>query len=95
MQTQIMKDQDQQLDLISKGVSNLKNYSLTVKDETELHVRLLHEIDSDVSRATDGLDREGARAADVAKRSNNFHLYMIILVLFVILVFLLVIGGGR
>ncbi|KAJ8506937.1 hypothetical protein ON010_g19027 [Phytophthora cinnamomi] len=60
-----MKDQDQQLDLIGQGVSNLRNYSLTVKDETELHVRLLNEIDDDVSRVTDGLESEGARAARV------------------------------
>ena len=58
-------DQDQQLDLISKGVSNLKNYSVTVKDETDLHVRLLNDIDSDVSRATDGLETEAERAAKV------------------------------
>jgi hypothetical protein len=46
-------DQDQQLDFISKGVTNLKNYSTTMKNETELHVRLLDDIDTDVSRATD------------------------------------------
>ncbi|KAF4322968.1 hypothetical protein BBO99_00001088 [Phytophthora kernoviae] len=62
MQNQIMKDQDQQLELIGQGVSNLHNYSMTVKDETELHVRLLNEIDDDVSRATDGLESESARA---------------------------------
>jgi hypothetical protein len=58
-------DQDQQLDFISKGVTNLKNYSTTMKNETELHVRLLDDIDTDVSRATDGLETEGARAAQV------------------------------
>ncbi|DBA03142.1 TPA: hypothetical protein N0F65_003862 [Lagenidium giganteum] len=95
MQNQIMKDQDQQLDLISKGVTNLKNYSVTMKDETELHVRLLNEIDDDVSRATDGLEAQSIHAARVAKNSSNFKLYVIILVLFVILIFLLVVGGGR
>ncbi|KAJ0394268.1 hypothetical protein P43SY_004645 [Pythium insidiosum] len=88
-------DQDQQLDVISKGVANLKNYSITMKDETELHVRLLNDIDEDVSRATDGLETEGARATQVARQSSNFKLYMIILVLFVILIFLLIVGGGR
>lgn len=93
MQNQIIKDQDQQLDLISHGVSNLRNYSLTVKDETDLHVRLLDEIDADVSRVTDGLESEGARAARVAKQSNNTKLYLIILVLIVVLIFLLLAGG--
>uniref|UniRef100_A0AAV1V0R0 t-SNARE coiled-coil homology domain-containing protein n=1 Tax=Peronospora matthiolae TaxID=2874970 RepID=A0AAV1V0R0_9STRA len=93
MQNQIMKDQDQQLELIGQGVSNLRNYSLTVKDETELHVRLLNEIDDDVTCVTDGLETEGARAARVAKQSNNTKLYIIILVLVVILVFLLLAGG--
>lgn len=93
MQNQIMKDQDQQLDFISKGVSNLKNYSTTMKSETELHVRLLDDIDNDVTRATDGLETEGARAAQVARQSSNLKLYMIILVLFVILIFLLLAGS--
>uniref|UniRef100_K3WQ79 t-SNARE coiled-coil homology domain-containing protein n=1 Tax=Globisporangium ultimum (strain ATCC 200006 / CBS 805.95 / DAOM BR144) TaxID=431595 RepID=K3WQ79_GLOUD len=93
MQNQIMKDQDQQLDLIGRGVSNLKNYSLTVKDETELHVRLLNDIDDDVSRATNGLESEGERAAKVARQSNNFKLYVIIIILFAILIFLLVAGS--
>ncbi|KAF1332155.1 hypothetical protein FI667_g3783, partial [Globisporangium splendens] len=93
MQNQIMKDQDQQLDLIGRGVSNLKNYSLTVKDETELHVRLLNDIDDDVSRVTDGLESEGERAAKVARQSNNFKLYVIIIILFAILIFLLVAGS--
>lgn len=93
MQNQIMKDQDQQLDLIGNGVSNLRNYSLTVKDETELHVRLLNEIDDDVARVTDGLESEGARAARVAKQSNNTKLYLIILVLVLLLIFLLLVGG--
>ena len=69
MQNQIMKDQDQQLELIGQGVSNLRNYSLTVKDETELHVRLLSEIDDDVTRVTDGLETEGVRAARVRQSS--------------------------
>ncbi|KAH7479507.1 hypothetical protein PRNP1_008697 [Phytophthora ramorum] len=93
MQNQIMKDQDQQLDLIGQGVSNLHNYSLTVKDETDLHVRLLNEMDDDVSRVTDGLESESARAARVAKQSNNTKLYITILVLVVILIFLLLAGG--
>lgn len=61
-------DQDQQLDIIGRGVANLKNYSLSVKDESELHVRLLSEIDDDVSRAATGLESEGARAAKVRMR---------------------------
>ncbi|RLN57965.1 hypothetical protein BBJ28_00005506 [Nothophytophthora sp. Chile5] len=93
MQNQIMKDQDQQLDLIGQGVSNLRSYSMTVKDETDLHVRLLNEIDDDVSRATDGLESESARASRVAKQSNNTKLYLTILILVVILIFLLLAGG--
>ncbi|RLN94275.1 hypothetical protein BBJ28_00006706 [Nothophytophthora sp. Chile5] len=93
MQNQIMKDQDQQLDLIGQGVSNLRSYSMTVKDETDLHVRLLNEIDDDVSRATDGLESESARASRVAKQSNNTKLYVTILILVVILIFLLLAGG--
>ncbi|KAG7402159.1 hypothetical protein PHYBOEH_005722 [Phytophthora boehmeriae] len=93
MQNQIMKDQDQQLELIGRGVSNLHTYSLTVKDETDLHVRLLSEIDDDVARATDGLESESARAHRVAKQSNNTKLYLIIVILLVILIFLLLAGG--
>lgn len=38
LQTQMMKDQDTQLEDISKGVSNLHNYSLSMHDESHLHI---------------------------------------------------------
>ncbi|KAF0724292.1 hypothetical protein Ae201684_016957 [Aphanomyces euteiches] len=95
VQNQIMQDQDEQLNIIGQGVSNLKQYSLAVKNETDLHARLLDDINIDVDRATSGLESEGDRAEYVAKKSSNFRLYMAILVLSVILVFELIIGGSK
>ncbi|KAH9134271.1 hypothetical protein AeRB84_019901 [Aphanomyces euteiches] len=98
VQNQIMQgtnNQDEQLNIIGQGVSNLKQYSLAVKNETDLHARLLDDINIDVDRATSGLESEGDRAEYVAKKSSNFRLYMAILVLSVILVFELIIGGSK
>ncbi|CAK4718046.1 unnamed protein product [Aphanomyces euteiches] len=95
VQNQIMQDQDEQLNIIGQGVSNLKQYSLAVKNETDLHARLLDDINIDVDRATSGLESEGDRAEYVAKKGSNFRLYMAILVLSVILVFELIIGGSK
>jgi hypothetical protein len=88
-------DQDAQLAMIGQGVSNLKQYSLAVKDESDLHHRLLDDIKVDVDRATAGLESEGNRAEILAKNSSNFRLYMAILVLSVILVFELILGGSK
>ncbi|KAF0700733.1 Aste57867_8788 [Aphanomyces stellatus] len=95
VQNQMMLDQDEQLNMIGQGVANLKQYSLAVKDETDLHVRLLDDINVDVEKATTGLESEGDRAAILAKRSSNFRLYLAIVVLSVILVFELIIGGSK
>ncbi|RHY07965.1 hypothetical protein DYB30_011843 [Aphanomyces astaci] len=89
------QDQDDQLSLIGQGVSNLKQYSLSVKNETDLHVRLLDDINVDVDRATTGLEAEGDRAQILAKKSSNFRLYLAIVVLTAILVFELIIGGSK
>nr|CCA15720.1 conserved hypothetical protein [Albugo laibachii Nc14] len=94
LQKQIMRDQDDQLDIIGKGVANLKNFSMAVKDETDLHLRLLDDMDDDVLHAKDGLTTEGARAAQVARQSGNIKLYVAIVVLLIILIFLLVLGSG-
>ncbi|RHZ34330.1 hypothetical protein DYB26_012108, partial [Aphanomyces astaci] len=93
--TDILLDQDDQLSLIGQGVSNLKQYSLSVKNETDLHVRLLDDINVDVDRATTGLEAEGDRAQILAKKSSNFRLYLAIVVLTAILVFELIIGGSK
>ncbi|CAK4674323.1 unnamed protein product [Aphanomyces euteiches] len=90
-----LNNQDEQLNIIGQGVSNLKQYSLAVKNETDLHARLLDDINIDVDRATSGLESEGDRAEYVAKKGSNFRLYMAILVLSVILVFELIIGGSK
>ncbi|RQM24990.1 hypothetical protein B5M09_001787 [Aphanomyces astaci] len=92
---EILLDQDDQLSLIGQGVSNLKQYSLSVKNETDLHVRLLDDINVDVDRATTGLEAEGDRAQILAKKSSNFRLYLAIVVLTAILVFELIIGGSK
>ena len=38
LQNQILKDQDEQLESIEKGVSNLHQYSVAMRDESDLHV---------------------------------------------------------
>ncbi|CCI42068.1 hypothetical protein ABG067_002176 [Albugo candida] len=94
LQKQIMRDQDDQLDIIGKGVANLKNFSMAVKDETDLHIRLLDDMDGDVLHAKDGLNTEGARAAKIARQSGNIKLYVTIVVLLIILILLLILGSG-
>ncbi|EQC36625.1 hypothetical protein SDRG_06065 [Saprolegnia diclina VS20] len=95
IQNQMMQDQDDQLAIIGSGVANLKHFSFAIKDETDLHHRLLDDMNQDIDRATLGLESEGDRAELVAKRSSNFRLYLAILVLSAILVFELVIGGSK
>ena len=89
-QDAIMRQQDDVLGDISRGVGNLKQHAENIGQETDMHVRLLDEMEGDVGDAQDGLQNETERATRVRKSSNNCKLYLCIILLFVVLIILLV-----
>ena len=89
-QDAIMRQQDDVLGDISRGVGNLKAHAQNIGQEADLHVRLLDEMEGDVGEAQDGLQNETDRATRVRKTSNNCKLYIFIIILFIVLIILLV-----
>ena len=73
-------------------MGNLKDYGLKIGNEADLHVKLLNEMDGDVSEAQEGLMAETDRATQVRKASGNCRLYLCIILLLVVLIALLVMG---
>ena len=92
-QDAIMRQQDDVLGDISRGVGNLKVHAQNIGQEADMHVRLLDEMEGDVGEAQDGLQNETDRATRVRKSSSNCKLYICIIFLFVVLIILLVSGN--
>lgn len=89
LQRDLMDDQDEQLDELSRVVGSTKHIALTVGEELELHSRLLDDIDGDVD-STHGRLRRGIRLAkQVYKKSDNCKFMACIGLLIVALVVLL------
>jgi hypothetical protein len=84
-----MKEQDAILDVMSKGLDNLKNMGSTIKDEADLHLRLLDDIEDQVEKGDSNLKRETARTAFITKQSSTCWLYTTICVLLAVLIALI------
>uniref|UniRef100_A0A6U4KZC0 t-SNARE coiled-coil homology domain-containing protein n=2 Tax=Phaeomonas parva TaxID=124430 RepID=A0A6U4KZC0_9STRA len=91
-QKDIMALQDDMIADIGKGVDRLGNTANKIKDETQLHVRLLDEMDVDVDRATAGLRAEARHAEQIRLKSQNCYLYICIAILSCVLLLLIVLG---
>lgn len=83
-QTEI-KVQDDILDNMSKGLDNLKNMGLAIRDETDLHMKLLDDVENEVDKGNASLKRETARAEHITRDTRTCWLYSLICVLLVVL----------
>jgi hypothetical protein len=91
---QALQHQDLLIDDLAKGVSNLKGQTKMIHEETNLHNRLLDDIDNDVEAARIGLENETARARKLTEQTRfelcKLYVYIIALSL---LLFLLILAG--
>jgi SYP5 family syntaxin len=87
---QEIKNQDELLDTMSKGLDNLKNVGLAIRDETDLHMKLLDELEDGVDQGNANLKRETARAEHITRDTKTCWLYITICVLLGVLVALVV-----
>ena len=83
-QTEI-KVQDEILDSMSKGLDNLKNMGVAIRDETDLQLRLIDDIEGEVDKGNANLKRETARAEHITRDTRTCWLYSLICVLLVVL----------
>ena len=88
-----MKTQDDILDSMSKGLDGLKTIGIAIRDETDLHMKLLDDLDGTVDKGAAALKRETARADWVAADTKSCWLYVTICLLFIVLISL--VSGRR
>lgn len=87
---QEIKNQDELLGAMSKGLDSLKTMGLAIRDETDLHMRLIDDLEDGVDNAHAGLKRETARAEHVTKDAKTCWLYAAICILLAVLIALVV-----
>lgn len=90
-----IKQQDLQLDSLSKGLDGLKQMGLAISDETSLHMKLIDNLEESVDKGDTALKREAARAEHITQDTRTCWLYVLICLLLVVLIALVVIGFGH
>lgn len=89
-QTQLMRQQDDDLDELSQHVSQIGQIGLTIHEELESQGQLLEELDEDLDATTNRLAAAQKKVEVVLKRAGAKGQMCIIVVLTVILVLLVV-----
>mmetsp|Transcript_13755 Transcript_13755/g.18903 ORF Transcript_13755/g.18903 Transcript_13755/m.18903 type:complete len:230 (+) Transcript_13755:1-690(+) len=90
MQRDIMRDQDEQLDDLSRVVSSTKHISIAIGEEVDLHNTLLGELEEEMDTSAWRLKTAIRKSKELLKKSNNCKLYITIGVLVLVLVLILV-----
>jgi hypothetical protein len=80
------KVQDDILESMSRGLEGLKTMGVAIRDENELQMKLLDNLEDEVDKGTSSLKREAARAEYVTRDANTCWLYITICLLLGILV---------
>jgi hypothetical protein len=85
-----MKTQDAILESMSKGLDGLKTMGLAIRDETDLHMNLLDNLDKEIDTADSSLRRETKRAEHITRDTRTCWLYVTICILLAVLIALVV-----
>jgi len=89
------KTQDEILGNMSRGLDNLKSIGLAIRDETDLHMKLLDNLEGEVDKGTAALKREAARAEHITQDTRTCWLYVAICILLAVLIGLVVVSFGH
>lgn len=86
-----LKNQDDLLDTMSKGLEGLKTMGLAIRDETDLHMKLIDDLEEGVDQGNANLKRETARAEHITRDTRTCWLYGMICILLAVLIALVVV----
>lgn len=90
LQRNLMQDQDDELEELSRVVTSTKHIGLAVSEELDLHARLLDDIDEEVTRTGSRLKLAQKMALAVYKKTSNCKLVMVAILVALVLVTLVV-----
>lgn len=89
--SQIMEEQDEQLDRLGESISRQREMSMQIGDELDSHVAMLDEVDGVVDRHQSRLDRGQRLLGNIARGAGENKQMTAIVVLIIILVLLIAI----
>lgn len=89
--SQILEEQDEQLDRLGESIGRQRELSMQIGDELESHVAMLDEVDGIVDRHQNRLDRAKRMLGKVAKSAGENKQLTLIFVLIIVLVLLIAI----
>lgn len=89
--TQILEQQDEQLDRLGESIGRQRELSMQIGDELDSHVAMLDEVDGTVDRHQTRLDRARRTLGKVARGASENKQMTAIVVLIIILVLLIAI----
>mmetsp|Transcript_11970 Transcript_11970/g.20357 ORF Transcript_11970/g.20357 Transcript_11970/m.20357 type:complete len:204 (+) Transcript_11970:121-732(+) len=87
-----LRHQDELIDDLAIGVGRLKTQTHMIHDESKAHVHLLHEMDTNVDLANQGLEDETRRAMRLREEKSVWRLHLVIVGLSVLLFLLILMG---
>jgi syntaxin 8 len=89
--SQVMRDQDEQLDRLGESIGRQRELSIQIGDELDGQVALLEDMDGHVERHHTRLEGARKRLGTVARKAKDNVQLTIILILIIILVLLIII----
>lgn len=89
--SQVMREQDTQLDRLSESVGRTRHLSIQIGDELEEQSHMLDDIDQHVDRTQTAIDRARGRLGKIARKAKDNMQLTIIFILIIILVLLIII----
>lgn len=87
-----MQQQDSMIDQLASGVSRLKNQTMAIGEEANMHVNLMETMETGLDQAAVGLLEETRRAAALREDQSVWRLQLIVAGLSVLLVLLIFMG---
>lgn len=92
MQQEVMRQQDTELEHLERSVVTTKHIALQINEETELHNRLLDELDADVDATSSRLSVAQRKLKLVMRRANGCKAQLCVFLLLVVLILVVIIG---
>eukprot|EP00525_Craspedostauros_australis_P009466 CAMPEP_0198133844 /NCGR_PEP_ID=MMETSP1442-20131203/59776_1 /TAXON_ID= /ORGANISM="Craspedostauros australis, Strain CCMP3328" /LENGTH=214 /DNA_ID=CAMNT_0043794979 /DNA_START=456 /DNA_END=1100 /DNA_ORIENTATION=- len=87
-----MQQQDNMIDELAVGMGRLKDQTQMIGDETNLHNRLLNDMETNLDSAHASLDAETRRAAQLREDQSVWRLQLTVAGLFVLFILLVLMG---
>ena len=92
MQQQVMRQQDTELEHLERSVGTTKHIALQINEETQLHNRLLDELDTDVDTTASRLSVAQRKLKLVMRRAGSCKTQLIAFMMVVVLILVLILG---